>query len=118
MIILLTNKNNVVPQMMKLIKFMMFTIYIVSKLLILFSLPVDQVLEVRFDFKNVCNFWLEPKATNLCFPCVSQAGVLARVQSFSGVFSLVIYITCHMITAEDLRGNNERQFVTRKFQIE
>ena len=115
MIILLTNKNNVVPQMMKLIKFMMFTIYIVSKLLILFSLPVDQVLEVRFDFKNVCNFWLEPKATNLCFPCVSQAGVLARVQSFSGVFSLVIYITCHMITAEDSRGNDERKGAARKF---
>ena len=101
--------------MMKLIKFMIFTIYIVSKLLILFSLPVDQVLEVRFDFKNVCNFWLEPKANNLCFPCVSHAGVLARVQSFSEVFSLVIYITCHMIIAEDSRGNDERKGAARKF---
>ena len=57
-IILLTNKNNATPQMMKQIKFMIFTIYIVSKFLILFSLPVDQVLEVRFDFKNVCNFFI------------------------------------------------------------
>ena len=37
---------------------MIFTIYIVSKFLILFSLPVDRVLEVRFDFKNVCNFFI------------------------------------------------------------
>ena len=44
--------------MMKQIKFMIFTIYIVSKFLILFSLPVDQVLEVHFDFKNVCNFFI------------------------------------------------------------
>ena len=57
-IILLTSKNNATPQMMKQIKFMIFTIYIVSKFLILFSLPVDQVLEVRFDFKNVCNFFI------------------------------------------------------------
>ena len=52
-----------------------------------------------------------PKATNLWFRRVSHAGVLARVQRFSGV----IYITCHTITAEDSRGNNERQGVTGKF---
>ena len=57
-ITLLTNKNNATPQMMKQIKYMIFTIYIVSKFLILFSLPVDQVSEVRFDFKNVCNFFI------------------------------------------------------------
>ena len=35
-----------------------------------------------------------------------HAGILlARVQRFSGVFSLVIYITCYMITAEDLQNN-------------
>ena len=59
--------------------------------------------------------WLVPKATNLWFRRVSHARVLARVQRFSGVFSLVIYITCHMITAEDSRGNNERQGVTREY---
>ena len=51
----------------------------------------------------------------LWFRRVSHAGVLAQVQRFSGVFSLVIYITCHMITAEDSRGNNETQGVARKF---
>ena len=44
--------------MMKLIKFTIFTIYIVSKFLILFSLPAEQVSEVRFDFKNICNFFI------------------------------------------------------------
>ena len=39
--------------MMKLIKFMIFTIYMVSKFLILFSLPAEKVSEVRFDFKNI-----------------------------------------------------------------
>ena len=59
-----------------------------------------------------------PKATNLWFRRVSQAGVLARVQTYSGVFSLVIYVTCHMITAEDSPGNNGRQVWPEKFQIE
>ena len=44
---------------------------------------------------------LLPKATNLWFRYVSHAGVPARVQRFSWVFSMVIYITCHMITTED-----------------
>ena len=63
----------------------------------------------NFLLKTVSNYyWLVPQATNLWFRRVSHAGVLARLQRFSGVFSLVTYITCHMITAEDSRENSER----------
>ena len=60
--------------------------------------------------------WLVPKATNLWFRRICHAGVLDQVQRFSGVFSLAIYITCHMITVEELRGNNESPGV-ENFQI-
>ena len=53
--------------------------------------------------------WLVSKVANLWFRRVCHAGVLARVQHFSGIFSLVIYITCQMITVEDSGGNKERQ---------
>ena len=59
--------------------------------------------------------WLVPKATNLWFCRVSHAGVLAQGQRFGGVFSFVIYITCHITTAEDSQGNNKRQGVAKKF---
>ena len=84
-----------------------------------FSLiTLAKLLSVKFVFmlvgKRSC-VWLVPKATNLWFRRVCQAGVLARVQRLSEVHSLVIYITCHMITVEDSQGNNERPGVARKF---
>ena len=58
---------------------------------------------IRFAkvIKTCQTIWLVPEATNLWFRRVIQAGILARVQRFSGVFSLVTYVTCHMIS----RGN-------------
>ena len=66
------------------------------------------ILDILHGHPSGTHIWLLPKATNLWFRRVCHAGVLARVQRFSGVFRLVI-ITCHMITAEDSQGNNERQ---------
>ena len=66
---------------------------------------------VLYNGSNDCYYWLVLKATNLWFHRVSQAGVLARVQGFSGVFSLVICIICHMTTAEDSRGVDERYHI-------
>ena len=67
-------------------------------------------MHVLYNGSNDCYYWLVLKATNLWFHRVSQAGVLARVQRFSGVFSLVIYIICHM-TTEDSRGVDERYHI-------
>ena len=60
--------------------------------LILFAIRFAKVI------KTCQTIWLVPEATNLWFRRVIQAGILARVQRFSGVFSLVTYITCHMIS--------------------
>ena len=59
-----------------------------------------------------------PKVNNVWFRRVCHAEVLARIQRFSGVFSLVIYITCHMITAEDSEETTGGKVWPENFQIE
>ena len=79
---------------------------------------ISEVITQKYFWHLLSCFWLVPKATNLWFCRVSHAGVLVWVQCFSGVFSLVIYITWHIITAEDLRGSNKSKVRPENVQIE